>query len=171
MIEAEVEQGPIEWDVPLGDNICLPDVGTVDFTFSTTWGTHPALGFNYTELGTATVTATFQGETLAPTATGSGAGVEVNGNLAGWTVIVATADLDGASTKYFYFIVDPALVAPGAVIEIDGNQAAGYLFVVSPQFEVEAGFYEGTLTLDAASTVDGEPVSGSFSGRLTASGG
>lgn len=167
LIVDEIAQGPIEWDVPLREPICLVDYGTVTFDFETTWGSHPASAFDYEGGGTATFTGELFGEALEPQSTGSGAGIEENGDQAGWTVVVATAN-DGVNpTGYFYFQVEPGLAQPGVALDVDGGGVRGFLFTVVPTFEVIGGVYEGTLTLDAFSMEPGAPVTGSFTGRLT----
>lgn len=167
LIDAERADGPIEWDVPLREDICLVDYGTINFTFETTWGSHPSPTFQYEALGTATFSGELFGEPLAPQSTGSGAGIEENGEQAGWTVVVATANDGENPTGYFYFQIEPGLAEAGAALDVDGGSVRGFLFTVVPTFQVIGGVYEGTLTLDAFEMEAGAPIRGTFEGALT----
>jgi hypothetical protein len=158
-VEAALAGGPPPWTAALREPICFADVGGVELSFSTTWGT---MGGNPFTSGTATIDATYRGNPVALTSTGSVAGYDQNGA----PLIVPLGAMADGATVMFVLQPIPQLVAPGTQ-PVDGVAINGFVWYVPAGGTGQVlGYLDGTLTLNQASMSNGAPVNGSLSARL-----
>jgi spore coat protein CotH len=157
-IESELASGPPPWTQAPTEPLCFEPLGTLDLTFSTTWGT----------IGNDDIFATGTGA-FAATINGMPAEVTTVGSKAGWdpdsaeprAAIQAAAQLADGSFYIAFIQVVPYAFTPG-MIQHDLFTVFGGLihWVPGGAFTLVGMFGEGTLTLDDASLEDGEPVMG-----------
>jgi len=161
-IRDELADGPPIWTENLGDEPCLVDVGSVEATFETIWGSI----FEAQPTGTATMTVEYNGEELEfseffPLVGGDE--VETDG----YAVVAIAGEMSPSTYIYPQMFFEPGLVQSGAELTIDWKEISGYLvYAQGDQGDLMAYLGDGTLLLDVASTVEGEPVTGSFTARL-----
>ena len=85
----------------------------------------------------------------------------------GYAVVAVAGEMGPSTYVYPQLLFDPALVESGAELTIDWMEVSGYLvYSQGNQADLMAYLADGTLQLDEASLVEGEPVSGSFTARL-----
>lgn len=165
-LEPVLEGAPELWDRPLRDPWCIDAIGTVEATFTTTWGTLQEQDPFSTGTGTMDVVA--NGVPFVPVTTGSKSGINPDDGKAAIQVI---SWLDDDTALIVHVALDPELVQPGT-LDVDWIATAGYAVRVlfppgaDPVTEVVGIVGDGTLELTAASTVDGATVSGSISTLL-----
>jgi len=154
-----VGDGP-DWEVPVQDTFCWPDVGSVSGTFDTEWGT---AGWNYLQQ-IGTVDHDVDG--LDPLGNIAANARHGNGPTEGLGVIELVGnDLQG---HYILLIITgpPELVAPNTTYPIDWKSFNGYLGGVEfldMEFDLLGVLLDGVISFEKGSTYAGERVKGSFS--------
>lgn len=137
---------------------CPPILGTMAGTFATTWQTGgPTPG------GSANVTLATNSILRAPLVTSAGVAPALDPNLVQILVVSIPQSL------VLIVRVPLPYFVPGETIEMHGFESSAILARINLMAPTEApvilGFTgSGTITLDEASTVPGQPVSGSFEG-------
>jgi hypothetical protein len=165
MIEAELAAGPPVWDQPLRSPPCFVTIGNLSGTVSTTWGTIGAP--NPFATGTGTLSGELEGQALVVQQVGGTSGTDTNADPPR-SQLAQIAQLADGTALVVVFQVDPAVFQAGAHA-IDWGAVLGvvYRYVpVTQTFELVGLFSEGTLTLDQASMIAGQPVAASFSGNV-----
>ena len=163
-IEAELASPPV-WEAPLREPPCFTDVGSAVGDFETTWGTlddQDPLGS-----GTATLDATVDGALYPVQIAGSSAGWDTGGS--GRAILAVVALLDDGMVLIAYFSIDPALLVPGARIDLSITSTMGVLAHLDPATNESTNLgivNGGTLVLDEAGTREGARIRGHFEGDL-----
>ena len=150
-----------------------PVSGSVEVNFETAWGSNKSLD-PFAAGGSVSYLAVEGAEEsyAAVTVIGGHAGPDESAllpgveNLASLTVIAV--QLDG-SAGGMTLVMPMESLASGAALVIGQDTIAGGVWTLPPGGVVPDNFWpfiEGTLTLSAAETQDGESISGSFSGRF-----
>jgi hypothetical protein len=168
-LEAELDDPPA-WDADLRGPPCLVEVGTVDATFTTTWGT-----LNVTDpftTGTAELSVIYDGYPFPFEQFGAVAGIiDPAGEHPGAVALGARINADTFMIPYLQF--DPAAVVVGT--EMPFEAGAGALLYQSPdtngQLVQGAYFGPGTLELDAFGDAPDDAVRGRFTASLLGQGG
>ncbi len=169
---AALAAAPLEL-APMRGQLCFREIGSVAGTFSTTWGT--AGTPDPFSAGTATLDAVIDGGPwmLQPNSIGSVAGPsdEPAGEFP-VGVSVPALRTDGM-LAILYFGLKAEQVKPGDVV-LDIATAPSLLFELDPNVKDAAptllGTIFGTLHFDQAASVPGAVVSGSYAGKVYASG-
>jgi len=160
-IEAELAAGPVAWQQELREPPCFVEQGTLDVTFSTTWGTLPQE--NLFATGTSTITLTVGG---APWGVPSG-GAKSGSEKPGEAQLVIAGPLDPATSPGGVFaavvVVPMDYFTTGA--ELGLNFATGFgqavrFYEGATEPEYIGMLFGGTLTLTSAGTQPGAPVTG-----------
>ncbi len=167
-IVGELTGTPPSWTDPLRDPPCLEVIGDGSGTFSTTWGTagtpNPFL------TGSGTLTLTIDGVTVTPTPVGATSGFEnMPADPANPRATVnMIAPLGDGTYVVVVFVVEQSRFAPGQP-SLDFN-SLGVIYQYNPTTMAATilGIMIGDgLTLTAASTTNGAPVTGSFAIPIT----
>ncbi|MBI5511720.1 MAG: CotH kinase family protein [Deltaproteobacteria bacterium] len=156
------------WDKPLRDAPCVSPIGTVDGTFSTTWGTVGAADPFAT--GTATLTPVYPGSpSTAPLASSAAAGLDANTG----EYVIQLFNLVTANTIIVaHLVVNEPLFGPGVSLPVDWVAVSGMLYEavfnpgVPPAIRPLGMIADGTLDLSAAAATVGAPVVGELSSLL-----
>jgi len=163
IIRAELDAGPPGWSAGLIEMPCLTPVGDVTCTFQSSWNSI----FDPDPYGTAQMQLTWLGNDIPIIEAYSWVGydpVETEGR-----VTIGLPGLIG-DEEYVYpqLLFAPDLVASGAQLAVDWNQVQGYVFHIHPsgQGDVMAFLSDGTLILDQAEMVHGEPFTGTLQAVL-----
>jgi len=165
-LEPVLAGAPELWDRPLRDPWCIDAIGTVEASFSTTWGT--LQDEDVFASGTGTMNVVADGVPFVTGQVGSHSGLEPEEGVA---VIQLFSWLDDGTLLVLHLVLDPALVQPGT-LEVDWIEVSAQAVKIEfpPVGEPEAvpvGLVgDGTLVFTAASTSDGAPVSGTVSTLL-----
>jgi spore coat protein CotH len=172
-IKTQLDAGPPAWDQPLRQPPCLQTIGTIDGTFTTTWGT---VGGNPFATGTGTLDLTVSGNTPTFSSYGSDSGLDPNPQqgtqpraLVEVVGLISGGPLDG-DVAVAILAMDQGLFSPGTVT-FDFASAYGVLYRFVPadgSFTPIALIGAGSAQLDQASMGSGDPVQGSFSADLIA---
>jgi hypothetical protein len=158
---------------PLRGLVCFREIGSVSGTFSTTWGT--AGTPEPFAAGTATLDAVVDGVawSLMPDSIGAVAGAgEDPASAFPDNVAVPALRTDGM-LGVLYFGLKPEQVKPGDIFVSPGTAPALLLEVDPDVKDAPArvlGAVFGTLHFDSAATKPLAPVSGTYQGKLYASG-
>lgn len=160
-IASQLAAGPPPWTQELRGPICFADVGHVELSFATTWGSVNSP--NPWIAGTATINATYRGSPVTFTATASVAGLGEDGN----PLIAPIGLLPDNSVIYIGLGMAPAKVAPGTRA-IDLVEVTGFVFHAPANGDPGSviAYLRGTLNLTAASMVQGAPVTGTVSADM-----
>jgi hypothetical protein len=159
VLEAELARGEPVWPYA-SDQSCLIRIGTIDATFSTTWGTLGQFG-----VGSATMRGVIGGVD-ATTSTGfASAGLDDQGAAA---MQVLGQLPDGRFAVIFLGVNDPTRVRPGALPIDLRNQFAALTFYDPVTMTATGGglILPGTLTFTRAATTAGAPVVGTLTGTV-----
>lgn len=142
-LQVEIDQGGLEWPVPLRDAFCFSSIGHFEATLTTRWGTHPAQNVFMT--GTGAVTGEVNGNAVVPMNVGASAGFGQGPDDAGEAVFLGALLFADQSLAVIYLVVDPALVVRDSRVELDGVAARGAL-LYTPQIGQPlnlVGFFSG----------------------------
>jgi hypothetical protein len=165
-IEAELAAGPPAWNAPLRDPPCFVTIGNLAGSVQTTWGTIGAPDAFAT--GTGTLSGTIEGATLVVNQVGGTSGTDTQADPPR-SQIAQVSWLADNTALIVVFQIDPAAFAANTTLPIDWNTVLGviYRYVPATQaFELVGLFSDGTLDLDMASMVNGQPVTATFSGNV-----
>jgi len=161
-LEAAIAAEMPTYDVPLREGICLIESGSIEASFTTTWGTLTSPDPFYE--GSAIATGTVDGEDFA---VGGGA---VAGDNYGYASIVGITLLDADTVRYIAVDLYTDDLEEGAVIAIDGSPYVGYVadidFLVSEDVDLVAGIWQAELHIDTYSGVPGSPFEARLIGTL-----
>jgi hypothetical protein len=160
---------PPDLDTPLRSSPCLVELGSLEATFSTTWGTLNTSPDPFQE-GEAELVMVWDGETLPFVAVGAVAGdIDPGGARPAGIAVAGALSSDTFVVPYVAF--DPAEAFPGARIPFDSS--SGTLLYADPSTGgelVQAAFYgDGILEITAFGDTDGDVVSGRFTVPLLGS--
>lgn len=161
---SELDAG-LDWAPYLRGDPCLVSHGSVVADFTATWGSYGVE--DPLTAGTASVTMTWDGASYT-----SVTGGVVAGDADGQALIVAVGGLGYGAYVAPYVVFDPSRVAPG-VLPLDADMQ-GYLLYMDEttgnQFTTAAYLGDGSLTLTAGGTGDGDVVTGRIEAELYAGG-
>jgi len=159
----ELGAGPLTWSEPLREPPCFETVAELSGDFSTTWGT---IGQDPFVVGDGTFGGLVHDVVPEVAAVGAVAGFDTNPEANGLPLIYVVAYLhDGTVLLLIVQLGDPVLLQPGALVTFNWTDAIGVLLHYYPatdESDVNGFVAGGTLSLSEASTVDAEPVVGSF---------
>jgi spore coat protein CotH len=163
LIEAELDAGGADWDLPLRDDPCMHPVGTVTGTFAATWD--PS-GEGNPFAGSGTLSFELAGATIEPGFVGAAAGPD-DGAL-GARDAIQVVGLEGSDLYAVALLLDPEIFEAGTDTWFDWGSAFGVLVQPSgdDDFELLGLFNKGRLILDQAGRAAGDPVVGSFEAEL-----
>ncbi|HJN76844.1 MAG TPA: CotH kinase family protein [Myxococcota bacterium] len=161
-IEAALADGPPEWPYEPRDSYCFVPSGSIEATFSTTWGTLQT-GDPW-QTGSSTLSMVF--EEPMPEVEGTA----VAGTSEGSALIYLPAWISDTEAVLVYFAMEEEQVAPGDV-DLDLDRAIGALLYIDTEtmddFEFVA-YVIGDLHFDAADSTTDAPIEGSLSGEFLA---
>jgi len=159
VLRAELAAGDPVWPYAQ-DRSCLVSIGTLDATFSTTWGTLGTFG-----IGSGTMRGVIGGVDTMTSTVYASAGLDSEGK-ASMQVLGRLAD--GRYAVVFLSITDPAMFRPGAY-QADFRNAFAYMTFYDPATDTATGgglMFPATITLSQASTTSGARVVGSLTGTV-----
>lgn len=166
-ITSEITPAAPIWPYPAPSSVCLADVGAVSGTFSTTFGTlNKADPF---VAGTGTFTMTIAGAApMSAVAVGAVAGDESGPK--GRKQITVVGSFPDGKVRALVFNVDPEVFTSGKDGAYDWQSifALGLDIPAAGQAKLFGLAGDGTFHLDKASSIDGAPVSGTFTASLLA---
>jgi hypothetical protein len=157
LLRAELDAGEPAWPYAAADS-CLVPIGTLDASFSTTWGT-----LDRFDTGSGAFAGVVGGTDTATTTVVASAGIDGDGKPA---LRVLGALPDGRYVVLFAGLADPAAVAPGA-LPVDVRTTFAFTTFYDPATDTSAGgglVYPGTLTFAEAAPTAGAPIRGTFTG-------
>lgn len=160
-VGAELARGGMSWPYGQRDSFCIQDVGDLEASFTTTWGSLTTQdAFTY---GTGSTSFTYDGQSYLVSDMGS-----VVGTAHGESVLYVAGWLTDTVAVLVYMTAPEESFAPGT-IELDLDDAVGALFYYDAETMSEFAFLAyvvGEATLQAAGTTSGDPVIGSIEGTL-----
>jgi hypothetical protein len=159
VLRAELDAGTPVWPYAANES-CLVNIGSINVTFSTTWGTLDT--FN---TGSGSFSGTVGGTNTMSSMVLAGAGLDAEGKAAAQVLGHLP---DGRYAVLFLGVTDPAMFRPGTYT-VDLRNVFGYMTFYDPATDTAAGgglVLPGTLTLNQAATTNGAAVSGTFSGTV-----
>lgn len=152
----------------LRGDFCFVTMGVANVEFEAEWGTYP--GGDLWNDGDGDAYYTWDTAEYLPIQNGVTAGIAEDGRAL-WLTISSLSDTVFLAP---YVIFDPELVAAGADIVIDGQQAEGVLLYLDSATMTEwsqAGYLSGTLHLETAGDENGDPVTGTLTSEILTNGG
>jgi hypothetical protein len=162
-LDADIASAIASWDEPFRQPFCQAPAGSVDITFSTTFGTWVTADTFTT--GTGTFAGTLNGAPLNATLVGAAAGIDVNVPGDDQSLIVGAVNLDDARVFAYVLVVDTDDFATG--FELPINDARVQLVVVNTaDNSVQGRAFDGTLTFTEAASIPGANVVGSVHAEL-----
>lgn len=165
VLRAELARGGLDWPNPLRAPPCF-DVGVVESSFTTTFGTHPAE--NIFATGSGSFTASIGQERYDGVAVGASSGYGTNPDDANHAVLIVAATTRGGVLPVLYLAVRPELLVPGR-LTVDGFDVRGGLLRIprpGEPLEFVAYLYEGSLEVRTAAPMSGAPIDVTVHGRL-----
>jgi hypothetical protein len=177
-IKAEIDPEPVAWEKELSGPPCFRIRGSLDATFSTTWGSINLP--NPWEAGTGTFNAVLDELPVPTSFVASTAGLDPNPDIPApqkKPLVQVLANIpDPAGDLLIAAIVsisDPQQIAPGNSVPINLGEAFGYIFRQDPlnpgNFEIFL-LMDGSITFQEAGMSDGTPISGTIEGNIRESG-
>jgi spore coat protein CotH len=156
---------PPPWTYEPREPLCFSEIGSIEATFATTFGTLPDP--NPFDSGTGTLTGTLEGAPIQTQLVGSKAGDSPDTPERVQVQVVALLDSD--LVLVIVVEVERALFSPGASLSIDLSAAVAFVLEFDPATDdvrLVGLVLGGALTLEAAATTPGAPVEGSVSGLV-----
>lgn len=157
---AELDAGDPVWPYAAGEDSCLINLGTIDASFDTTWDTLD--DFN---TGTLMTTGTIAGTDVASTSGFAHAGYDNDGKP---LIRVFALLPDGTYAVVFVIIQDPLNLTTGSKA-LDLANVAAFMTFYDPVLDTTYGgglMLGGTLTLTAAGSTPGAPITGTISSAV-----
>ena len=146
----------------------MQQAGTATISFTTSWNTNVEM--NPFATGTSSLEAdapdVLEGASVAG---GASCGDDDSGGFGYRRAIQVLAAFPGGTLHLVYVLVAPSAFHAGATLPLDWQSAFAVVGLVDPATEAftqEGMLTPGELHLDAASTVDGEPVSGTITAQF-----
>lgn len=158
-LRAELAAGDPVWPYAANQS-CLINIGTINATFQTTWGTLGTFG-----VGSGTMSGTIAGINTMSSTVYASAGLDQDGKA---TTQILSPLPDGRYTVLYVVVNDPASFKPGT-FPIDLRTSFGLVTFYDPMTDTATGgglVLPGTLTLTNAATTAGAQVKGSFTGTV-----
>lgn len=165
-IEADLAGGPPVITAPLRDPPCFEEIGMLNGSFSTTWGTTGAPDPFAT--GSGSVSGTVNGSPLSVTRVGGTSGTDPNAMPPKSQIAVVAALADG-TVGLVVFQIEPAVLAANTNLAIDLGNVVGVVYHYTPAtnaFVLVGLLGDGTLNIGQYAATNGATVTGSFSGTL-----
>jgi hypothetical protein len=165
-IESDLAGGPPVVTEPLRDAPCFESIGSLNGSFSTTWGTTGAPDPFMT--GSGSVSGTVNGAPLSVTRVGGTSGTDTNAMPPKSQIAVVAALADG-TVGLVVFQVEPSVLAANTDLPIDLGNVVGAVYHYTPAtgaFILVGLLGDGTLRVQQYGNTNGAPVTGSFSGTL-----
>ncbi|MEE2779923.1 MAG: CotH kinase family protein [Myxococcota bacterium] len=162
-VQAEIDMGGATWPEPLGDPPCMKEVGDVQATFSTTWGSIVNPDLFQAGTGTLDISHTDWGDfDLDPV--GSHAGMSDEPSAPDQAKLVVLGLLPDGAMMGVRLHMPPDLLVSGTSVPLDFFSAEAAVFYVAPGAGPSlAGFLlGGVLELEEASSVEGAPLVGTM---------
>jgi hypothetical protein len=167
IIEGELLSGPPEWTEPLREEICFEEIGNVEATFATTFGTLETV--DPFEGGTGTLTGAVEEVPIEPLAVGAVSGFDPESEDDEAVVVALVAWMADDTALLLFSSLPPDEFADGAVVEVDWNETMVALVKIYPETdedELIGMLGGGAIEFNQASLQDGAPVTGQLSGPL-----
>ena len=159
-LRAELAAGDPVWPYAAGEASCRIDLGTIDVTFSTTWGT-----LGRFDVGSGTMRGVIAGVNVMTSTMIASAGLDAEGKAA----MQLLGQLpDGRYAVVFVIVNDPAQVSPGTRA-IDLANVAAIMTFYDPVTDTSSGgglILPGSITFTTATRTDGAPIIGSLTGTV-----
>lgn len=167
-IKPALEHPPV-WDTPLADKICLKIDSEVSGTFSTSFGT---LGTpNPFASGKGSLGGTAKGTTITTSNVGATAGIEAH--APNRVVVQVVAQVGTTAFLVAVLSIDKTKFQTEKMITLDGMLSRGNSGLVTFDSSTQMSFIIGTLwsgsvQLSQAGLNQGDPITGTFSGKFIA---
>ena len=156
-VEAEIATNP-DWTEATRASPCIQDLGNVDITFATTWGSYGTLPTWSTGSGSFEVNVGGEPVAVAHLTT------LVGEYDTGQSVFLLGGTLDDGSHIAVYLVGPSEAYAQPGEVGADWSDLSAYL-LVNPNGDLQnwqqQAWLGGTLVLDQSSTIPGQPVTGS----------
>lgn len=159
----ELDNPPV-WDYPLRDSFCFGEVGSIQGSFTTTYGD---LNRDPFTAGTASITGTLDGAVIIADPIGSRAGLNAAAENGPKTEIHVVGVRNG-NLLFVVFAMPPEAFGPGTYT-LDFATVESFLFewdTTAMMGRIIGFLADGTLTLSDASATAGGAVAGSFSATI-----
>jgi hypothetical protein len=155
-LEADIAAAIASWEEPFRQPLCVAPAGSVDITFSTTFGSWVTDDTFAT--GTGTFTGTLNGVPLNGAQVGAAAGLDVNVPGDDQSLVVGQVTLDDGRGFAYVLVVDTDDFISG--FELPVNDARVQLILFEGD-QNRGRAYDGTLTFTEAGATDGAAIEGS----------
>jgi hypothetical protein len=167
VIEDELAGGPPEWTEPLREEICFEEIGELDATFSTTFGT-----LNVEDpftAGTGTMSGLVEDVAIEPLAVGAVAGFDEETPDGEKSVVATVAWMPDETVLLAFVSLPTEQLQDGAVVEVDWIDTMVILMRIWPEEELDqliGVLGGGAIEFTQASAEDDAPIVGQLSGPL-----
>ncbi len=122
-VQAELDQGGLDWGPPLRDTFCMKRMGSIEASYSTSWGTlHTANAF---EVGTGEFGGVYADESFAFQMVGSSAD-EGKNDSKGRAVIGIFGLVDGVDLTFLILQTSLGDFVPKTTVLLDGTARRGH---------------------------------------------
>ena len=146
---------------------CFEEIGEIQISFSTTFGTmdeeNPFL------TGAGTISGSVNGDAIAPDLVGAQSGYDPESGDTDTPVVMVIGHLPDETYLFVYAMIDPEEFTGGGVAESDWSDTLIVLVSYDPATEKDemlGAISQGEVTFTQASEVDGGDVVGQISGKL-----
>lgn len=159
-LRAELAAGDPVWPYAAGEASCRIDLGTIDVSFATTWGT-----LGRFDVGSGTMRGVIAGVDVMTSTVIASAGLDAEGKAA---MQLLGRLPDGRYAVVFVIVNDPAQVAPGTRA-IDLLNVAAVMTFYDPTTDTSSGgglLLPGSITFTTATRTDGAPITGTLTGTV-----
>ncbi|MBW2276207.1 MAG: CotH kinase family protein [Deltaproteobacteria bacterium] len=167
IIEDELSGGPPEWTQELREEICFEEIGELEVTFATTFGTlETADPFS---AGSGTMSGLIEDVAIEPLAVGAAAGFDTESEDDEMSVVIVPAWMEDETLLVAFVSLPSALLVGGGVVEVDWTKTMVFLMRIWPEAEEDelvGVLGGGAIEFDQAATIDGATVAGQLSGPL-----
>jgi hypothetical protein len=152
IVQADLDQGGLEWNPEAPDTICREPRGRLQGDFTTTWGTHPTSNSFLT--GQGTMSLEFEEYSIPGMSAGASAGMGDDEDSERAAFVTVGAIQDGSGYPILYFSMPPEKVQSGETYEVDGETVRGvYLYKPANAQLIYVGeLSSGSVTFDTAGT-------------------
>jgi len=166
-IESELSSGPPEWTEELREEICFEEIGELEATFATSFGSLETV--DPFTAGSGTMSGLIEDVSIEPLAVGAAAGFDAESEDDEMSVVIVPAWMEDETLLVAFVSTPSEFLEDGAVIEVDWTSTMVFLMKIWPeeeQDELIGVLGGGTVELDQASDQDGAPITGQLSGPL-----
>jgi len=151
------------------DSICVDVAGSIEGSFTTTFGTKDT--GNIFATGSGALSLVYRQQPVQFWRVGAWSGFDANAESEPWPVIDVHGYAADNNTYTLWLGVHPDEFHPGGVGILGGDTAWGGIGQWNPAtrtWRYLGGFVNGTVELDQAAPVPGAPVRGRFRGMVVA---